>query len=365
MLSFVRILPLLFILMYVSELSPCPGAVSTGGVCQRGKDSVFVDCPLLFESDTLLEITIETDLKELVHDVGRESRYHKAILSYFCDDDSLVVVDVELKTRGFFRKNRSNCNFPPIRVKFNRDQIQNTIFHGQNKLKIVTHCQNRPEHFNQMVLQEYLIYKAYNLFTPESYRVRLARITYQDIKSAGKSLTKFAFFIEDSKAMALRNEKVVVKRMRIHQDATHTHKITRLAVFQYLIGNTDWGVPSLHNIRLIAQTPTSQLIAVPYDFDWAALVDAPYAVPSEVLRIKSIHERLYRGYERSVEDMEFVFNEFRQKKQLLYDLYINCPYLDDKERRRVLNFFDEFYEIINNPRRAKYEFVTKSRKYKY
>lgn len=322
-------------------------------------DSVY-HAPDLFASDSLLELSITTDLKALVKDVGDKNKYHKGRLSYLLGD-SIVTMIVNLKTRGNFRKDRSICAFPPLNIKFNKAESNYSLFHDNDKLKVVTHCQNRNEKFEQMLIQEYLIYKAYNIFTPESFRVRLVKITYKDSEDEMNPLTKYAFFIEDFKKMAKRNGKITRYDTKVHQDRTIIGKVTKLAIFQYMVGNTDWGVPTLHNIKLISKTPTSRLITVPYDFDWASLVNAPYAIPNAKLDIQSIHDRLYRGYQRTAEELEFVLREFRMKKDLLYDLYTNCPYLDDKEKERALNYFDEFYEIINNPKSVKSEFIDGAR----
>ncbi len=326
---------------------------------QSHTDSIY-KTPDLFESNDLLELSITTDLKSLVKDVGEKNKYHKGRLSYKIGD-SIVSMIVDLKTRGHFRKNRSVCAFPPIKIKFNQAESSYSIFHDQKKLKIVTHCQNRKSRFEQMLVQEYLIYKAFNIFTPESFRVRLAKITYKDSKNSMKPITKLNFFIEDFEKMAERNGKIPRYDKKIHQDHTLIDKVTKLAVFQFMIGNTDWGVPTLHNIKLISRTPKSRTSTVPYDFDWASLVNAPYAIPNEKLNIESIHERLYRGYKRTAKDLEYIFREFRMKKDKLYKLYQNCSFLSEKELERSLNYFDEFYKIIDNPKQIKKEFIDKAR----
>lgn len=326
---------------------------------QELTDSIF-KTPNLFESDSLLELSITTNIKTLIKDVGEKNKYHKGRLSYQLGD-SIVSMVVDLKTRGNFRKDRSICAFPPIKIKFNQSESSYSVFHDQKKLKMVTHCQNRNPRFEQMLVQEYLIYKAYNIFTPESFNVRLARVTYKDSKNSMKPLTKLTFFIEDFEKMAARNGKIPRYDKKIHQDHTLIGKITKLAIFQYMIGNTDWGVPTLHNIKLISKTPKSRTSTIPYDFDWASLVNAPYAIPNEKLDIKSIHERLYRGYKRTAKDLEYIFREFRMKKERLYKLYQDCPYLSEKELERNLNYFDEFYEIIDNPKQIQSEFIDRAR----
>ncbi|MFT5749614.1 MAG: hypothetical protein ACI93S_000875, partial [Ancylomarina sp.] len=150
-----------------------------------------------------------------------------------------------------------------------------------------------------------------------------------------------------------------------HQDKTMINKVTRMAIFQFMVGNTDWGVPTRHNIKMIAKTPTSRPVAVPYDFDWASLVNAPYAIPNEKLDIESIHERLYRGYKRTPEELESIFKEFRMKKDSFYSLYQDTNLLTEKEKERVIKYFDEFYYIINNPKLVKRYFITNARQVKY
>jgi len=338
--------------------------ISFGLYAQEEKNEKPFEAPYLFGSDTLIELYITTNIKELIRDTGKKSKYHQARLSYQLGD-SIVSMLIELKTRGRFRKSKNICSFPPLRMKFNQATCSYSLFHGQDKLKIVGHCRNNNPRFQQMVFQEYLIYKAYQILSPESFRVRLARITYKDSANDVKNLTEYVFFIEDFEKMAKRNGKIPLYKDRIHQDHTMINKVTRLAVFQFMVGNTDWGVPTLHNIRMIAKTPNSRPVPVPYDFDWASLVNAPYAVPNAKLNIESIHERLYRGYKRTPEELEFVFKEFRMKKEAFYSLYQNSNLLTEKEKKRVIKYFDEFYEIINDPKQIKKEFIDAARHIKY
>ncbi len=326
-------------------------------------EKVF-EAPYLFGSDTLIELSITTNIKDLIRDTGKKRKYHQARLSYQLGD-SIVSMLVQLKTRGRFRKNKNVCGFPPLRIKFNKASSSYTLFHGQDKLKIVGHCRNNNSRFQQMVFQEYLIYKAYQILSPESFRVRLARVTYKDSAKEIKNLNEYVFFIEDFEKMAKRNGKIPIYKERIHQDNTMINKVTRMAVFQFMVGNTDWGVPTLHNIKMIAKTPTSRPVPVPYDFDWSSLVNAPYAVPNAKLYIESIHERLYRGYKRTPEELEFVFKEFRMKKDAFYDLYQKTNLLTEKEKKRVFNYFDEFYEIINDPKLVKRYFIDNARQVRY
>ena len=86
-------------------------------------------------------------------------------------------------------------------VKFDKEEIpKGSIFKGQKKMKVVTHCQLESE-----ILKEYYVYKMYNMFTELSFNVRLLKITYVDSKGSRPEETKYAFFIESTKHMAERN----------------------------------------------------------------------------------------------------------------------------------------------------------------
>ena len=130
-----------------------------------------------------------------------------------------------------------------------------------------------------------------------------------------------------------------------------------VAVFNFLIGNTDWSVQYLQNIKLIATGPTDIPSVVSYDYDHAGIVGASYAKPAEQLLLSSIRERRYRGY--CVNDMtQFnkVFAHFNELKEKIYGVYSNCPHLDDGYIKSTLKYLDEFYKTINDPKAAKAAF---------
>jgi len=93
-------------------------------------------------------------------------------------------------------------------------------------------------------------------------------------------------------------------------------------IFQFLMGNTDWSIPAGHNIKMIkSKKPLDQLpYVIPYDFDNAGIVNANYAAPDETLPIKSVRERLYRGFCLDDEVIECAVNQFIQAKDKIYSL---------------------------------------------
>src|SRR5262245_22109262 len=153
----------------------------------------------VFENDQLLDLRIATDLKTLMDDRDSlKAVSHPGTLSYVDGSGQRVSMDVELKTRGHWRRQKKNCDFAPIKVDFPKATLQpaGSIFAGEGDLKLVTHCRSKDAVFEQYVLREYLVYRLYNLLTPVSFRARLVRTTYVDRAGKQDSVTRYAFLLE-------------------------------------------------------------------------------------------------------------------------------------------------------------------------
>ena len=308
----------------------------------------------VFGADTPLEMTVRTDIRALVRDRGEERAEHAGVARVVRPDGGIDSAAVELRTRGIFRRRPTICPFPPLRLSIGRRAGRDTPFEGERRIKLVTHCRNTDQ-YEQYVLQEYLIYRAYALLTDLSLRTRLARVTYEDAAGREKPVTRYAILIEDEDRLAARH------RMRVLED-TGTH-IARLdptqtvfmAVFQYFIGNTDWSIRALHNIILLTDS-TGRIFPVPYDFDWAGVIATRYALPDTALPIKSVKERLYSGYCGSIEDFEPIFARFRQHRPAIEALYDLQP-LERDEREKARRYYAEFYRLIDDPARVRREML--------
>ena len=224
------------------------------------------------------------------------------------------------------------------------------------------HCQDKRANYEQNVLLEYLIYRSFNLLTDHSFQARLAHVTYLDQAGKRDTLTRYAFFIEDDDRMAARLGDKVLNRKNVHDETTERNQMTLVAMFEYFIGNTDWSVWALHNIVLALPPDSQEPIAVPYDFDWSGVIDAPYARPDARLPIKTVRERLFRGYCRTREELAPVFQLFNDKKDAIYALYRDQQGLDPKVRDDALKYYDEFYKTINDPKAVDWEFMKHCRK---
>jgi len=329
---------------------------------ERGANQV------LFESSDVLELTIEAPLKTIFKEREQESSYHPGVMVLENADGSPVRLDIQAKTRGKFRLDPRNCGFPPLMVNLKSNQVENTVFAGQDKLKLVTHCQDKRDEYEQYILLEYLVYRTYNLFTDLSFRVRLARVTYVDTDGDRDPITKYGFFIENDELMAARNGWDLLQVPGVPPDVYEQDQLNLAEVFQFLVGNTDWSVSlrapdedeCCHNIKVVgnAQGP---VFPVPYDFDWTGLVSARYAKPDPSLRIRTVRQRLYRGFCRDDGELALTLPAFQEQKEAVYALLRDQEGLEEKQVEQAVEYLDDFYEIIGDVKKTKREMQDRCR----
>jgi len=299
----------------------------------------------LFGTDDILELRLKGPTQTLFNDRGDDAVYHKMDISYTNEEGEIISIPLKVKTRGNFRRDKSNCYYPPLRLNFSKRKTPpNTLFTGQDKIKLVTPCRDQ-----KYVIHEYLVYKLYNLLTPLSFNARLVKVIYEDSEKDKLSDPLYGILIEDKDQMAERNQAKIFNRNNVRPNKTEKEPFLRMAVFEYLIGNTDWSVQYQHNIKLIVRDSSIRPTTVPYDFDHAGIVRAPYARPAEALQLRSLQDRRYRGYcVADMKEFEDVFADFNRLKPAIYRLYTKNPLLDARYISTTVKFLDGFYETINN-----------------
>jgi len=341
------------------------GAFGTGGAQEQEpptpEEIQASESAPLFTSREALELTLEADFHTLRRDDRSEedSEERPARMQWLNPDGSIEIQEIQIKTRGNFRLDRGNCDFPPLRLNVKKEPTTGTIFEGQDKLKLVVTCKPGQDYWEQYVLAEYLVYRMFELFTPLSFRVRLAKVTYIDTSGEDETFTRYAFMIEDDDVMATRNAGRKMDwdtQQQFDPRLLDPHQAILVDIFQFMIGNTDWSGVEMHNMELL-HLPPSPYSTVPFDFDFSGIIDARYANPEESLPIRSVRDRLFRGLcpeevNRQLEDYEAVFEEFRQKKEEIYDLWRSQEGLEEGRLERTLDYLEDFYKILNDPRQV-------------
>ena len=313
----------------------------------------------LFEDTT----PIEARLVGALDDLRKDARRGNVTEFPFRLELAGAAIDVDVRARG--KSRRETCTFPPLRLDLKKRTAKGTPFEGQNKLKLVTHCRSGAS-FQQYVLEEYALYRVLNLLTPSSFRVRLLRLSYQQQGEAPETTVNNAFVIEDDDDVAARMGAEAVDVTSIAQDRLDERHATLVALFQYLAANTDWsmvngpeGDSCCHNGKPVRSGEVYRV--VPFDFDLAGIIRAPYAEANPDLGVRHVRDRVYRGFcvERPV--LDEAIRRFRAVEQDVLGVYDTIPGLSESEIKDQKRYIERFYAVLDEPRSVERELVRSCR----
>ena len=317
--------------------------------------------PLLFETDSILHIKWQYSIKDLKKETD-DSTYMNVAMSYLNNQKSWNEVNTRIRKRGNFRL--KNCYFTPVKLKIKKSEAAGSIFEGQKTFKIVLPCKLEKDK-NDNVIKEYLAYKIYEIVSPYHFKTRLMNVDFEEIKGKKTKLHQIkGFLIEDDKHIAKRLGGNVYKR-KVHPMQQEEVSCTRDALFQYMIGNTDFSEAYRHNVKLFFID--QNYIPIPYDFDMSGLVNASYSVVSQIqgeqLPIGSVRQRLFRGFQRDTEVFMRLRQDFLSKQaeiiQLVKDLK---PYFEvENEYIETESYIREFFALIADDDKYYKEIIKKAR----
>ncbi|MBS1240651.1 MAG: hypothetical protein H6R40_78 [Gemmatimonadetes bacterium] len=310
----------------------------------------------LFREDTPLAITLTADFKRIFKDRDTLStERYPAALAYRTATGDTGSMAVELSTRGHSRLLPSICDFPPLRIHLGGDE-RPPLLKGPPSLKLGVNCRPRDKAYEQFVLEEYMLYQINHVITDWSFLTRLARATYIQADKGDTIATTWSFFIEHDDDVARRNGGVLFEESGVRWRDVDSAAVLTASLFEYMIGNTDWALPLLHNVRVVRVEPGFYYPVV-YDFDFSGIMKTPYAKPSPRLPIRSVRERLWRGPCADMAVMNPIIARFDTLKDTVYTMYRGFPGLDPKRVESALKYLDDFYKVINDPKKARTEFT--------
>jgi len=335
------------IISLLSVYLSCPGISQEYTDPESAVDSFLYHLDL-FDDDRPLNLTLKFDIKQF-QKTKSDEEYLPA--KFFCkfNDTLEVMKHIRVRARGEYR--RKNCKMPPILLNIKNADIKNKYLADENKIKLVNHCKNTSA-YTDYVLKEYLIYKMYNIISPNSFRVRLVRIKYVDTGRENKETINWAFLIEPEDIMVERLGAFPLKQDRYGLSFMEPYNSDLMSIFQYMIGNSDYSITGRHNLKLIniLENMQQRIIPVPYDFDYSGLVNAQYAVPGEELGIKSVTERYYLGLCRDEEQYDPVIAHMLENKDEVLDLFNSCEYISDSAKKAGIAYLEEFFRMAESDR---------------
>jgi hypothetical protein len=313
--------------------------------------------PLLFESDAVLELAMPVDFAALCRpSQDPDCDFVAFPLEYRADDGSWQTLSVELRRRDGWRAQYTNCRIPTLFVRFPPESAVGTPFEGLSTLALTSHCGKGvvveggrsielPSDFEPYVINEYLGYRLYNVLTDASLRVRLARIRYSDPENPRLSITRDAFFSEHFESLVRRNNAELVSEGQFDLARLDAEAASQLALFQYMIGNTDWSIERQDNI-VILQMEDGRQVPVLYDLDQSGLVNPHYAKPAAGLPIRTVRQRFFQGFCYPDFDWDALFGTFIGSETEMKNVLSKVPGLRRGDRRIAGVYLDEFFDTL-------------------
>ncbi len=310
----------------------------------------------IFNEEGPIDLTIVSDFKYLTRK-KYDKKYQSAEFIWQYNDSVTVSRNIKIKTRGNYRL--SNCPFPPLKIKFKKTDVLADNLQEFNKMKMVNNCRMQTS-YEKYIIAEYLCYKLYNIITPNSFRVRLLDITYIDTGRKNKATQSYAFLIEPKEQLADRQNAIVINQKKIFPHQTNSVSENRMAMFQFMIGNTDYQIASLHNIVLLKELDhlKPDPIAVPYDFDYTGLVNSPYAIPSDLLPIENVRERLFLGACHDLSLFQNTAKYYQEKQNEIIECIESNEFLEAKYKKQMINYINQFYAILESKSGLSYQIIS-------
>ena len=294
--------------------------------------------------DSVLELTLEVDFKQIKN--RKLDTYKSGKLRFADRQGAMQELEVDVKPRGNMR--RKICDFPPLKIKFSKDDISKRGLKNHRKLELATICE-KGENYEQYILREYLIYKLYNLMTDYSFRVQLAKVKFIDTSPKKKSFENYAILIESTEELVDRMRGKELPERYVSETVLNNDDCELFSIFQYMIGNTDWYVHNQHNVKIIGIKNTARVVPVAYDFDYAGLVEAPYSVPSSLLPITDVTQRFLKSECKDMDFYQYAINTCMAKKDAILKQFAGDAQLDRRSLKTAVNYMEDFYTIIESP----------------
>ena len=314
------------------------------------------DVTALFKEEKPLAIRMKVSLKSIRKDTD-DSTYIASTLFYKSEEKATWdSIPMRIRARGNFR--REFCYFVPMRIKLKKGDSKGTVFEGNKSLKLVLPC-NTAKTADALIMKEYMCYQLYEPATPYIFNTRLLNITLEDVDKK-KTHQLLGFFIEDDDIVADRFQGKAIDDTKVHPLQLHDTTSVRHDLFEYWISNTDWSSVYYHNMKLVKTE--KGYFPIPYDFDMAGFVNAPYAKGSAELGTTESRTRVYRGFCRPEPLVQYVRKEYIALEPTMNGIIDKYQsYFDPKEFASIKKYSDEFFTILKSDQKFKENILQKCR----
>lgn len=313
------------------------------------KQSIF---DYLYNQEEEPHFQIDTDWKKLVkHKNKEEYQPASVVISQLVGGD--IERDVEIRARGNIRK--KVCYFPPIKMRFDKEWLEEKGYAKRNKLKFVIQCRKGDSNLDY-VERELFAYELNKMFNP--YAMRAKRVKVDIIKNGELDMSLAGFLVEEESEYAKRVQGKVAENAKMSVAALHRPEYVKMCFFQYLIANTDWAVANMHNLEIVQVPGVQRCLPIPYDFDYAGIVNTNYAVPDERLPITEVTERHFKGKKVTKAEAKVATEFYLQYKDQVIALCDSHQFNSERTRKTIRKMMEDFYDVLENESYMFETFVT-------
>lgn len=282
-------------------------------------------------------VTIEMDLTTVMAQRNNDSYFPAAVMT-----DNGLTFRAEVRPRGKYR--RKNAVYPPLKLKFKKKELIAAGMDTLNEIKLVLPAFDNSMG-DELVIREYLAYKMFEKLSPVHVKARLIRLTIKDTHVEKSKKTMFAILVEDAEETAARYNGTEVEEYGIAPDSLAANQAALMVMFEYMIGNTDWDISMMRNVRLLRTQAGGKILALPYDFDFSGLVSAPYASPSSDTGLKTVRDRFLMANGIKPDALKRAVMNIRKNRQAIYDICRN-RFVSRETSDDMMLFLDTFFDQI-------------------
>lgn len=329
-------LPILILIFFGSLAFAQEGEEKT----KAKKSSIFE----LFSGEGYTEFDMTFSFDELER-LKKTDEYLPAVIELENDQKEIQKWELKIKVRGRYR--RRICDFPPIKLEFDKDDLEDRGYKKDDDMKLVTHCVDDYSG-KENVLREYLAYKLFEIHHDRHFRTQLLKVRYIDSES-NKKTKGIGILIEDNETVERRLQGETCDNcFSVPKDSFYLDNLHVTALFQYMIGNADWSLTMCRNLEMMRCDIEDKFFVVPYDFDFSGLVSANYAVPNADYNQKNIRDRVFLGYFDDINELKPYVEYFKSKKEEVLEYVKDFKELSAYSRRDITEYLEAFYDELES-----------------
>lgn len=283
-------------------------------------------------------MSLEMDVTTLIEN-RKADTYFPAMLT----TEDGTTYKIEVRPRGKYRRKISEI--PPLKLKFKKKLLVAAGLDTLNEVKLVLPTIDNVQG-DELLVKEYLAYRMFEKTTSASVRARLIRLTIRDTHVEKSKRTMLAMLVEDEEETVARLNGKLVEQYGLPADSMLMDQAGLVAMFEYMVGNTDWDIPMMRNVRLIQAGESGKVAVVPYDFDFSGLVSAPYSSPSSESGLRTVRDRFLMANGISAESLKRAVKILRSCKKDFYELCRSNKQLSKVAAADMIAYLETFYTAV-------------------